>query len=179
MNGNFLLRVGFFLIVAALTAAAAFLTKPLWFTEFPDAPVYTDEQLAERDLASPASSKDYPTRSIVQKHNRPIKEENGRTLLWAGKNKQASETDWFDMTDALVDPKDFQFGLGKDQIPSIDNPVFAKLDDTVLEEYGIGDKTDIIGFVYKGLARAYPLFILDRAEVVNDTFDGAPFAVLW
>ena len=30
-----------------------------------------------------------------------------------------------------------------------------------------------------GLAKAYPLFILDRVEVVNDNFAGVPFAVCW
>ena len=45
--------------------------------------------------------------------------------------------------------------------------------------YGIGDQTDVIGFVHEGIAKAYPLFILDRAEIVNDEFAGSPFGVYW
>jgi hypothetical protein len=43
-------------------------------------------------------------------HERPIVERDGRTLLWA------NETEWFDVTDATINPATFQYGIGKDRI---------------------------------------------------------------
>lgn len=146
-------------------------------TSKPEAP--PKSQPAAKPPASPKSSHDYPTRPLAPHHKKPVKVEDGRTLLWAAEDRETGEIEWFDMTDALVNPKEFQHGIGKDRIRSIDDPKFAKPGDSALTEVGIGDETDVIGFVYNGVARAYPLFIIDQAEVVNDKFDGEPFAVFW
>jgi len=105
---------------------------------------------------------------------------HGKTLLWAGGDREGGEDAiWFDMTDALVDPAKFQFGIGKDTIPSIDEPKFAPYGSEELAGTRIGDQTDVIGYVANGIAKAYPVFILDRTEVVNDHFADDPFAVYW
>ena len=131
--------------------------------------------------ASPRSSHDgTERRGIAPDHKRPIKQSDGKTLLWAGGPRDGGEgAIWFDMTDALVDPAKFQFGIGKDTIPSIDEPKFARYGSDELAATRIGDQTDIIGFVANGVAKAYPLFILDRCEVVNDHFGDDPYAVYW
>ncbi len=135
----------------------------------------------EKPPASPQSSHDVPERRpIAPDHTRPIKQTDGKTLLWAGGDRNGGdEAIWFDMTDALVDPAKFQFGIGKDSIPSIDEPIFAPYGSDELNASRITDQTDVIGYVANGVAKAYPLFILDRTEVVNDHFGDDPFAVYW
>ncbi len=129
--------------------------------------------------ASPPSSVDMPTRPIAPHHRRTVKIEGGRTLLWAGVDSITGETEWFDMTDASIDPRTFQFGIGKDRIASIDEPMFVKHDDPELARLGIGPETDVLGVELNGIVRAYPVYILDRTEVVNDDFEGEPYAVCW
>jgi hypothetical protein len=136
---------------------------------------------AETPPASPQSSHDATEqRPLAPDHSRPLKESDGRTLLWAGGDREGGEDAiWFDMTDALVDPVKFQFGIGKDTIPSIDEPKFATYGSDELAATRITDQTDVIGYVANGVAKAYPLFILDRCEVVNDYFGDDPYAVYW
>ena len=66
--------------------------------------------------------------------------------------------------------------LGKDGIPSIDNPVFLtgqEADNQMLET------ERVIGVSINGDHRAYPLNMLSRHEIVNDTVGGVPVAVTW
>lgn len=113
-------------------------------------------------------------------HTRPIIQWQGRTLLWANGDPMADRMQWFDMTDSLIDPARFQYGIGRDTIPSVDEPRFlAHSDDALRTEFGINDATVVIGFEHNGIARAYPVAMLNRHEVVNDEFDGEPFAVCW
>jgi hypothetical protein len=111
-------------------------------------------------------------------HGRPIIEENGRRLLWAGEDAEGN-IEWFDMTDSTIDPHRFQFGIGKDRIPSIDDPEFVAADDAKLRARGITMETPVLGVFLNGIARAYPVKVMDRHEVVNDDFNGEAFAVLW
>lgn len=113
------------------------------------------------------------------RHNRPILERDGRTLLWALGDPDSDEAQWFDMTDSLIDPATFQFGLGKDAIRAIDEPVFVEVDDPRLAKARIGDNTVVIGYAASGEAKAYPLFIMSRHELVNDRFAGTPVTVGW
>lgn len=111
-------------------------------------------------------------------HERPIIEENGRRLLWASEDEEGN-VEWFDMTDSTVDPRRFQFGIGKDRIDSIDRPEFVAPDDPRLEARGITAETPVLGVFLNEIARAYPVKVMDNHEVVNDDFDGDAFAVLW
>ena len=66
--------------------------------------------------------------------------------------------------------------LGKDGIPSIDNPVFLtgqEADNQMLET------ERVIGVSINGDHRAYSLNMLSRHEIVNDTVGGVPIAVTW
>ena len=66
-------------------------------------------------------------------------------------------------------------GPPKDGIPSIDDPVFAGVQDSQF----MSDSDTVIGLYINGEARAYPLFILVWHEIVNDTVGGVPVAVTY
>ena len=107
-----------------------------------------------------------------------IVERDGKRLLWAGENN-AGEAEWFDMTDSLIDPHRFKYGLGKDTIDSIDDPLFVDADDPRLAERHVTRESQVLGVEIDGIARAYPLHVMTMHEVVNDEFGGRPYAVLW
>ena len=66
--------------------------------------------------------------------------------------------------------------LGKDGIPSIDNPQFVTLGeaDSQMLSY-----ERVLGVSIDGDHRAYSLNMLSRHEIVNDTVGGVPIAVTW
>lgn len=68
-------------------------------------------------------------------------------------------------------------GPGKDGIRSIDNPRFAPLN--ARYPLQLGSKEPVISFSHGGEARAYPLRILIRHEIVNDEIAGLPVAVTY
>jgi len=118
-----------------------------------------------RPRASPTSSVDLPSRDIAPLHRRPLVRRDGRTLHWAaGDPRGGPGATWFDMTDALVDPAKFQFGIGKDRIPSIDAPTFARLGDPKLAAARIGDQTDVIGFVMACSAPSVACALMDERD---------------
>jgi hypothetical protein len=131
-------------------------------------------------LAPPATAPaSQPEAEVIpNKHDRPILERDGRTLLWA-KEKQDGDTEWFDMTDAMIDPRRFQFGIGKDTIASVDEPVFVRYDDPRLAAAGITPDTPVLGVAIGGTARAYPVNLMSMHEIVNDEIAGKPYAVMW
>ncbi len=135
----------------------------------------------ERSEASDGASDGASTRPAAPQmsgaHDRPIEERDGRRYLWAG--DEGGTDQWFDMTDSLIDPATFQFGIGKDTIPSIDAPEFVNADDPRLAERGVEGTTDVLGVYLNGEARAYPVNVMSMHEVVNDNFGGEAFAVLW
>ena len=109
-----------------------------------------------------------------------FKTEGGREFLLA------SELDdsWFDITDSPLDKTGYQYGIGKDTIPSIDQPVHVHPDDPrllALARQEIEDVNDlrVIGYADGGEARAYPIGLLDGHELVNDTVGGKPVTVGW
>lgn len=119
-----------------------------------------------------------------------IRTEDGKTYLWAGGDQRGPGSRWYDFTGASIPAVDLQFGIGKDRIPSIDDPLFVPPDDPRLlalaaSPYRLDDKpktTDdipVIGYVVSGEARAYPVALLDRHELVNDRIAGKPVTVGW
>ncbi len=66
-------------------------------------------------------------------------------------------------------------GPPRDAIPSIDKPKFLPLSDATY----LRDEDQILGFVERGVARAYPLRILVWHEIVNDIVGGRPIAVTY
>ena len=119
----------------------------------------------------------FPTQFGTQGHR--LKEQNGRTLLWAKGDPASEESQWFDVTNAPIDPAEFQYGIGKDTIPAIDEPVFVSVGDPRLETQNITDEARVIGYAVGDDARAYPIRIMNRHELVNDTVGGKPVTVAW
>ena len=109
-----------------------------------------------------------------------IKTDDGRQLLWARGPRDAATGEWFDVTDSPLDPDGYQFGIGKDSILAIDRPAFVAIDEREqLREHGIGDATVVIGYVHNGAAKAYPISIMNRCELVNDQIGGKHVTVGW
>lgn len=129
-------------------------------------------------VASAAETEPPPAEVIPDLHDRPIVDKDGKRLLWAGEDLEGN-AEWFDMTDSTIDPHRFQFGIGKDTIPSIDAPLFVAADDPRLARSEVTLETPVLGVEIDGVAKAYPVFLMDAHEVVNDEFGGEPFAVLW
>ncbi len=66
--------------------------------------------------------------------------------------------------------------LGRDGIPAILEPVFATRAEGVAQ---MDPSERVIGVSINGEHRAYPLNLLSRHEIVNDTVGGRPIAVTW
>ncbi len=110
---------------------------------------------------------------------RPIVQQDGKTMVWARQGSGGAEDEFFDFTEAAIDPRKMDHGIGRDTISSIDSPAFVAHDDEQLAEAGIDRETWVIGVELNGVAKAYILDVMNRHEIVNDQFDGEPFAVLW
>ena len=66
--------------------------------------------------------------------------------------------------------------LGKDGIPAILNPVFLTAQEAQANMRA-GER--VLGVSINGENKAYPLNLLSRHEIVNDTVGGQPVAVTW
>ena len=77
--------------------------------------------------------------------------------------------------DSLVS-LDIITGLGKGGIPSIDNPRFVGPGEA---DQQMQSFERVLGVSINGDHRAYPLNMLSRHEIVNDTVGGVPVAVTW
>ncbi|MBN8619356.1 MAG: DUF3179 domain-containing protein [Anaerolineae bacterium] len=65
-------------------------------------------------------------------------------------------------------------GVPRDGIPPIDNPTFESVTDAAV---WLQPQSPVISFELNGTARAYPLAILTRHEIVNDVVADIPVAV--
>jgi hypothetical protein len=110
---------------------------------------------------------------------RPIVDEDGKTLLWAGKDPATMLDRWWDMTDSPINPEDFDHGMGADSIASIDDPIFAPRDDSRWHERANSDHMKVIGVVVDGEPRAYPVPLMSRHELVNDSYGDTHLAVAY
>ncbi|MDH3588859.1 MAG: DUF3179 domain-containing protein [Gammaproteobacteria bacterium] len=82
----------------------------------------------------------------------------------------------FVIDDPLVPAEQLHHGgPPRDGIPSIDSPRFVAADaaDFLLP------KDRVLGIEYRGIAKAYPIHILNRHEIVNDKFHDHPLVVTW
>ena len=66
--------------------------------------------------------------------------------------------------------------LGKDAIPAILDPQFLSAAEAVSQ---MQPSERVLGVSINGEHRAYPLNLLSRHEIVNDTVGGKPVAVTW
>ncbi len=81
----------------------------------------------------------------------------------------------FDLRDALIPIRAVERGgPPKDGIPAIDRPKFVDA-----AAAGLRADDRVLGLVHNGVAKAYPVRILNWHEVVNDRFGDAPVAVTY
>ena len=145
-------------------------------------------------LVAISAAQEASFRGKLGKGNDKIKREGDKTFVWAGPREHAPSSDkatWYDFTGAPFAPEELQFGIGMDSIPSIDDPMFVDADDPRLLKYiprsryrreerpTSNEEIPVIGFVQGEEARAYPIALLDRHELVNDTVGGKPVTVGW
>ena len=89
---------------------------------------------------------------------------------------EAKTKNGFDLDDAAVPVDEIRkTGVRRDGIPSIDEPKFVTADSADF----LREDDRVIGVVRNGLAKAYPIRILDHHEVVNDEFAGEAIVVTY
>ena len=129
-------------------------------------------------------------RNVIGAGSPKILDREGNTYVWAGGAETGPDAEWYEFTDAAIPAEELQYGIGKDRIRSIDDPVFVQPDDPRLMEIpvsryrqcerpGSNDDIMVIGYMAGDQPRAYPTALLDRHEIVNDHAGGTPFAVGW
>lgn len=122
--------------------------------------------------------------------SKKVRTEGDKTYIWAGGDRSGPDAEWYDFTDSPIPTAELQFGIGKDRIRAIDDPLFVKPDDPRLakiptsryrpeEKRETNDDIMVIGYVVNGEARAYPTALLDHHELVNDRIGGKPVTVGW
>lgn len=87
-------------------------------------------------------------------------------------SRQGWKTDFSRLT---VRPLEIRSVIGRDNIPSIDDPEFVPVGD----EDTLADREPVISLTINGDARAYPLRIMMWHEIVNDVVGGAPVVVTY
>lgn len=99
----------------------------------------------------------------------------GFALLSAALGTAAEVINGFDLTDLSVERAlVLKGGPPRDGIPALTDPAFVPADKAGLKA---GDR--VIGVAYNGVAKAYPLAIMNWHEVVNDLFAGRPVVVTY
>lgn len=99
------------------------------------------------------------------------------TSLCAGARdaQEPSFSNGFELEGGIVAPIEIDHGgPGRDGIPALDNPIFLE---GAAREQQIRPDDRVMGVNYQGVAKAYPIAILDYHEVVNDRFGDTPLTI--
>lgn len=88
---------------------------------------------------------------------------------------QAYLLNGFELSDALI-PEDLikHGGPPRDGIPSIDEPKFLSIKDAKIKP-----DARVMGVVRNGIAKAYPILVMNWHEIVNDQFGDEPIAITY
>jgi len=87
-----------------------------------------------------------------------------------------SDNNGFDLTDSLINKQEIHHGgPAKDGIPAIDHPTFTSITQAA---YLMPDDR-ILGLSMDGIAKAYPVRILNYHEIVNDFFSDKAIAITY
>ena len=130
-------------------------------------------------------------RGLLGADSKKIKHQGNKTLIWAGGGDPSGpDAKWYEFTGSVIPAAKLQFGIGKDRIRAIDDPLFVAPDDPRLlkirpshyrreQRPAVTDDIQVAGYVVGEEARAYPVGLLDYHELVNDEFSGKPVTVGW
>jgi hypothetical protein len=104
-----------------------------------------------------------------------------RMLIWSAVSLSLLASAWaqkshFDLRDPLIPAEEIVAGgPPKDGIPAIDEPRFV----SAREARFLRNDDRVLALERNGVAKAYPIRILNWHEVVNDRFAGEPIVVTW
>jgi hypothetical protein len=102
-------------------------------------------------------------------------DEGGQTLLWAGWRE--GKHDWFRIGLGEVAREQVSLPMGRDVIRAIDHPI---LEDSSGPHWGKIPDSALVAGIWRGGTRVvYPLLVLSKVEVVNDTIGEEPVLVLY
>ncbi len=91
----------------------------------------------------------------------------GLCLGLSGLARAAVFTNGFDLSDTLIPANEIHHGgPPRDGIPAIDDPRFVSADQASF----VTDTDRVLGVRHQGVAKAYPIRILNYHEIVNDRF---------
>lgn len=91
-------------------------------------------------------------------------------------SKMATSDNGFDLSNATIPVEQIMHGgPPKDGIPAISSPKFVNVEQTD----HVGESDRIVGIVIDGVAKAYPISILNWHEIVNDEINGQHFAITY
>ena len=83
----------------------------------------------------------------------------------------------FEVEGGLIAPNEIDHGgPGRDGIPALDAPRFLAGTE---RNHNIKPGDRVMGVSYNGVAKAYPIAILDHHEIVNDEIAGRAIAATW
>ncbi|MCH8073344.1 MAG: DUF3179 domain-containing protein [Proteobacteria bacterium] len=95
-------------------------------------------------------------------------------ILLAAHESAAESKNGFVLDDALVPPHEIlNGGPGRDGIRSLDYPAFISANEATY----LKSRDRVLGIELNGVARAYPIRILNYHEIVNDAFGGHAIVV--
>lgn len=103
-----------------------------------------------------------------------IHDEGDATLLWSGW-KQGAGHQWFRVGRGEVSPDLMSSPLGRDVIQAIDEPIIEQGGGTRWQL--IPDEAFVYGHRLGGVDTAYPMLVLSKVFVVNDTIADTPYLI--
>ena len=97
-------------------------------------------------------------------------------IVLASYESAAESKNGFELDDALVPAREIlNGGPGRDGIPSLDYPAFVSANNAKF----LDANDRVLGLELNGVARAYPIRILNYHEIVNDAFGGNAVVVTY
>ncbi|MEO6809185.1 MAG: DUF3179 domain-containing (seleno)protein [Isosphaeraceae bacterium] len=105
-----------------------------------------------------------------------IHDEGEATLLWSGW-RPGHGHGWFRVGKGELDPDRLSDPFGRDVIRAIDRPIVEVGGGQRWEAIPENDR--VVGLNWKGASLAYPLMVLEKVEVINDTVAGRPLLVIF
>ncbi len=96
-----------------------------------------------------------------------VVERDGKQYLFGGEDPHQD----FDVTQFRLDPAQLHYGLGREKFSALITPEFLSANEA---SRSLGEKEPVLGVSIGGEAKAYPIALLTRHEVVNDVVGGRP-----
>lgn len=111
-------------------------------------------------------------------HARPaqfLREEDGKTLLFAARDEATGKDEHYDVTEADLKLDALSGGFGRDSTPGVDYPIF----ETASSERGLRlrQRQEFYAAVVEEGPTGYPADLLKKIEVVNDANGSKPFVI--